>query len=157
MTAHYFLTTEISIECICMIFQDSVAHTCCRDYTSGQLQAWLNRATEERWQKLKNSDLHFIAARCCETGEYAGFTSVNAGGYLHSMFVRPCYQRKGVASMLLRAAETYAIAQGADELHTEASHTARPFFEKNGFGIIRRQTVDVDGVEMDNWLMDKKL
>lgn len=157
MTESYFLTTEISLEGISMIFQDAVAHTCCRHYTPEQLRAWLNRATCQRWKTLLESDLHFIAAQCREDGDLAGFASVNASGYLHSMFVRPRHQRKGVATMLLRAAEAYAAERGAETVHAEVSHTARPFFEKSGFGIVRRQTVDVDGIGMDNWLMCKKL
>lgn len=157
MTESYFLTTEISLEGVSMIFQDAVAHTCCRHYTPEQLRAWLNRATCQRWKTLLESDLHFIAAQCREDGDLAGFASVNASGYLHSMFVRPRHQRKGVATMLLRAAEAYAAERGAETVHAEVSHTARPFFEKSGFGIVRRQTVDVDGIGMDNWLMCKKL
>ena len=40
-------------------------------------------------------------------------------------------------------------------LHTEASITAKPFFEKKGFRVISAQTVHVRGQDLVNYRMEK--
>ncbi|HEY1079951.1 MAG TPA: hypothetical protein VGE46_07630, partial [Bdellovibrio sp.] len=42
-------------------------------------------------------------------------------------------------------------------LFVEASITAKPFFARMGFTVIREQTVTVKGVGMNNFVMEKRL
>lgn len=43
------------------------------------------------------------------------------------------------------------------EIYTEASVTAKPFFERRGYQIIRSQKVERKGITMPNFQMSKKL
>ena len=99
----YLLTTSVTAEALSPVFEEAVRVTCCKDYTPGQVEAWVQRATSSRWQELLSGDLHFLAAVSQPSGEVAGFISVRGDGYLHSLFVHPAHQRRGVASFLLRA------------------------------------------------------
>jgi GNAT superfamily N-acetyltransferase len=104
-----------------------VRETCAKDYSAVQLDAWIARATPARWQQLLSGDLHFIAAVNQTSGELAGFASINPDGYLHSMFVRPGYQKKGVASFMLHALEDWVMRFQASDIYSEVSITALPF------------------------------
>jgi putative acetyltransferase len=53
--------------------------------------------------------------------------------------------------------ETEARRRGIVRLFTEASITARPFFEHSGFSLIAEQVVVCRGVEFVNFRMDKHL
>ena len=139
------------------VFEKSVRQTCIRHYSKRQIDAWINKASPERWKELLESDLHFIVAEDTEKDMIAGFTSINKKGYLHSMFVAPDYQRQKVASLLLKAAESFAGRHHAEFVFTEASKTAKPFFEFMGYQTERKQTVSVNQVEMINFLMKKYL
>ena len=97
----YILITSVTAEKLFGVFEESVRETCAKDYSAVQIDAWIARATPARWQQLLSGDLHFIAAVNQTSGELAGFASINPDGYLHSMFVRPRYQKKGVASFML--------------------------------------------------------
>lgn len=46
---------------------------------------------------------------------------------------------------------------GLGRIFTEASITARPFFERQGFRVVREQTVSRQGVSMINFVMEKDL
>lgn len=139
------------------VFTQSVQNTCSADYNHLQIQAWIGRGTQQRWQELFQSDLCFLLAEDIRQSQIAGFTSINPKGYLHSMFVHPQYQHRGIASILLRKAEEYARNCRAVSVHSEVSITARPFFEKHGYITEKEQTVDVNGIEMTNFLMYKRI
>ena len=124
----YLLTTSVTAEALSPVFEEAVRVTCCKDYTPSQVEAWVQRATSSRWQELLSGDLHFLAAVSQPSGEVAGFISVRGDGYLHSLFVHPAHQRRGVASFLLRAAEEEARRSEAPDLFSEVSLTAKPFF-----------------------------
>ena len=62
-----------------------------------------------------------------------------------------------IASRLLRTVETSSHTRGLLRLFTEASITARPFFEHRGFRVIAPQRVMRWAQEFLNYRMDKQL
>lgn len=84
-----------------------------------------------------------------------GFTDLEPDGHLDIMFVHPACQRIGVASLLLAAVEAAAIAQGLLRVFTEASLTARLFFERHNFQVLARQQVTIRGQVLTNFRMQK--
>jgi putative acetyltransferase len=73
------------------------------------------------------------------------------------LYCRKDAVRRGVGSRLYGAVEERARQWGLKRIFTEASITARPFFERHGFRIVRERTVVVRGVEMTNFAMEKSL
>jgi len=51
--------------------------------------------------------------------------------------------------------EEQALKLGFKRIYTEASRTARPFFERKDFRVIARQTVEKRGQSLENFLMEK--
>ena len=52
---------------------------------------------------------------------------------LHSLFVEPDYQSRGVGRQLVSFVERHAVGTGVDELRLNSSFTARPFYERLGY------------------------
>ncbi|MHC2479502.1 GNAT superfamily N-acetyltransferase [Rhizobium leguminosarum] len=71
------------------------------------------------------------------------------------MFVHPEFQGLGIASHLLSRVEGEALKLGFSRIYTEASRTARPFFERKGFRVITKQIVEKRGQGLENFLMEK--
>ena len=90
-------------------------------------------------------------------GALAGFSDLEPDGHLGMMYVHPDYQGCGVASALLAQIEETARTGGLGRLYTEASITARSFFERRGFRLIAPQTVFIRGEELVNYRMEKSL
>ena len=65
-------------------------------------------------------------------------------------FVRPDYQRMGIGTAICNKLE--GAVQG--NVFTHASITAKPFFEKRGYKVIKRQTVKRRGVLLTNFVME---
>lgn len=73
------------------------------------------------------------------------------------MFVHPNYRGLGVASLLLKTVEAAAHSYSLPVITTEASLTARSFFESRGFHIVAVQEVRKRGRTLPNFRMEKHL
>lgn len=133
------------------IFLRAVQNTASADYTSFQVNAGAQagrRCWTERW--LRSSAWLAVLDRFP-----AGFTELMPCGHIEMMFVHPSFGGRGVASALLEIVEEAALAQGVSRLSTEASITARPFFERRGFRVVAAQQVRCRGARLTNFRMEK--
>jgi putative acetyltransferase len=132
-----------------------------RDYTPEQLDAWAPEwSAEERQEQVKKLKLLLrknISYVADMGGQVVGFADITKDGYLNRMFVHKNHQGQGIASALLRVLEYEMTQLGVTEIHTDASITAKPFFERHGFVTVQPQTVTVRGVSMVNFKMVKAL
>lgn len=138
------------------VFYRSVHEVAARNYTREQLGAWapLNRPIEA-WGFKRGSRPTWVAV---EDAAVVGFTDLIVSGrtgHVDMLFVHPDYQRRGVAAALLGV--VLAHASGLDALTTEASITARPFFEARGFTVVEPQLVSVNGQLLRNFRMRREL
>lgn len=138
------------------VFLAAVTGTASAHYSPEQIAAW--SAPAER-----NLDSWHAARARLDTlvavldGEIAGFSDVDAHGYIDMMFVAPRFGRRGVAGALLAELEHRARAAGTAELSVHASLTARPFFERHGFLVLEERHPVLRGVHLTNFRMLKPL
>ncbi len=86
-----------------------------------------------------------------------GFGDLAADGYLDRLYVHPNFQRCGVATAICGALEAHARLLGVPAVTTHASITARPFFERRGYHVVREQQVERAGVTLINFVMERTL
>ena len=136
------------------LFWDSVHGAACRDYTPAQLDAWAPREMdEERWGRIFSHHRTFVV----EEGEKIwGFATLD-GDYFDHLFVSSTAQRRGVARCLADRIEQTAKEQGFSCISVHASLTARPFFEKRGYRMLKEQQVERRGVLLENFVMERQL
>lgn len=147
-------------ECLKLLklFFDTVRNVNIKDYTQEQVAVWApDNYIEEKygcWSKTLKENFTVIA----ETdGKITGFADITPSGYLDRLFVHKDYQGTGIASALLEKILEYAYEQNVEKVITEASITARPFFEKHNFVVIQEQQVERSGVFLTNFLMEEQL
>jgi N-acetylglutamate synthase-like GNAT family acetyltransferase len=92
-----------------------------------------------------------------EKGEVVAFAELERDGHLDTLYCRKESVGRGVGSRLYRAIERKAQEWGLERIFTEASITARPFFERQGFRIVGERMVVRRGVELTNFAMEKPL
>lgn len=138
------------------LFRSTVLHVNIKDYTQAEAEDWASCGDSiEHWQDLL-AHLYYLAATDAD-GRIIGFAAIRNDGYLHSMFVHKDRQGEGIATTLLNAMENYAIGQGITRITSEVSLTARPFFEKRGYGVKQEQRVQAKRLVMTNFVMSKNL
>ena len=133
------------------LFYDTVHTVNARDYAPEQLDAWADGQVD-----LSAWDASFLAHHTLvaeEDGVIVGFSDMDNSGYLDRLYVHKDHQGQGVASALCDALEA---ACSAAVFTTQASLTARPFFESRDYRVLRRQTVIRHGVALDNYVMEKR-
>lgn len=134
------------------LFYETVHTVCAADYTPAQLEAWAPGSGPDlaAWDASFQAHTTLVAEI---GGRLAGFGDLDpAAGYLDRLYVRREFQRRGVASALCDALEQ---ASRARPLTTHASRTARPFFEKRGYRVLRSQQVERRGQQLENFVMEK--
>lgn len=135
-------------------FRRAVHDIASADYSPEELQAWApDEADYPEWERRMDISHGWIFEI---NGKLRGFITTDAPGHIDLLYVHPDYQRMGVASALLDLLVADAGARGIRDLGTEASRTAKPFFEQAGFSLVRAQTVSRNGVAIEQFVMERK-
>ncbi|MBE7701790.1 GNAT family N-acetyltransferase [Oerskovia sp. Sa1BUA8] len=137
------------------VFLRAVRVTARADYTPEQIAAWASDDIPIDVWAAKRLLVDTVVA--VEGDEVLGFSDVDERGYIDMMFVDPAVTRRGVATALLGRVTEIAREQGADELTTYASLTARPFFEKHGFVVVEEREPVLRGISLTNFSMRRAL
>ncbi len=138
------------------LFCATVLNVNTRDYTEEEAKDWASCGKRtERWKELLAYNQYVGAFD--EHDCLVGFTSMNKDGYLHSMFVHKDFQHKGIATQLLLEVERIARQYGVIHIISEVSLTARPFFEKKGYEVVKIQKCQANKLELTNFVMRKLL
>ena len=140
---------------IVRLFFETVRSVNRADYSDERLEAWAAGVPDpEEWHARMAGRRTLVAE---EGGEVVGFAELEYDGRLDMLYVRKDAVGRGVGRRLYEAVEREARGQGLGWIFTEASITARPFFEQQGFRVVREQMVSRRGVSMTNFVMEKEL
>ncbi|MGU3376256.1 GNAT family N-acetyltransferase [Chryseobacterium sp. M5A1_1a] len=138
-----------------LLFQNTISSICKDDYNEEQLEAWKSGAGhKERWENVIRDQIILVAT---SKHQIVGFCSLDKGNYIDLLFVHKEYQHQGIASLLYHLIEKEAVIQNKKHLTADVSKTAKPFFEKAGFEVIREQIVNIKGIDLTNYKMEKTL
>ena len=140
------------LDAVIGVFLRSVREVASRDYDAEQIAAWA-QADRDVWSRRRLERPTWVALL---DDVIAGFIDLEGSGHIEMLFVDPASQRRGVASVLLDTVNA-ACKQRLELLDTDASITARPFFEKHGFQVVRPQDVALRGQRLTNFRMEKRL
>lgn len=133
------------------LFYETVHTVNAAHYSPAQLDAWAPAGGPDlaAWDESFRAHLTLVAEL---DGKLAGFGDMDtACGYLDRLYVHKDFQGRGVATALCGALEQAA----AGPVTTHASVTARPFFARRGYRVLRAQQVERRGVRLANYAMEK--
>lgn len=140
---------------IVRLFYETVRSVNRPDYSEEQVEAWAPEIPDSTgWHRRMAARKTLVAE---EEGEVIGFAELEESGHLDMFYLRQDAVGRGIARLLYRAIEGEARAGGIRRIFTEASITARPFFGRQGFIVVREQTVRLRGVGLKNFVMEKLL
>lgn len=132
------------------LFYNTVHIVNAKDYTKEQLNVWATKQVDlEKWNKSLQEHFSVVAL---DNETIIGFGDIDKTGYLDRLFVHANYQKKGIATALCNQLEQ--AVQG--NITTHAPITAKPFFEKRGYKLVKEQQVERQGIFLTNYVMIKK-
>lgn len=144
-----FIREYQSSDCeeIIKLFDNTVHTVNAKDYTKEQLDAWATgRADLNKWDQSLREHYSLVAV---ENEMIVGFGDIDKSGYLDRLFVHEDYQGKGIGTMICNRLEQ--AVSGSVIIH--ASITAKTFFEKRGYRVVKEQQVERKGVFLTNFEM----
>ncbi|WP_207536212.1 GNAT family N-acetyltransferase [Desertivirga arenae] len=109
---------------------------------------------KRRWEDVLSNQFVIVAQ---DKGKAAGFGTLDKGNYIDMFFIDKDFQRQGIARQIYIRLENEAKRLGTNEITSNVSKTARMFFEKMGFKVLKEQTVTLEGIDLNNYKMTKKL
>jgi len=131
------------------LFYDTIHSVNAKDYKAEQLSVWANNADSLKSRRNDLLEQYTLIAEI--NGVIVGFGSIDNLGCLDLLFVHKDYQNQGVATALCNELE-----KGFTVVKTYASITAKPFFEKRGYVVVKEKEVKRSGVKLKNYEMQKK-
>lgn len=129
------------------LFYNTVHTVNAKDYTEEQLDAWATGQVDlNKWDQSLREHYSIVAV---ENEMLVSFGDIDESGYLDHLFVHADYQGKGIGTMICNRLEQAV----SGNIITHASITARPFFEKRGYRVVKEQQVERQGVFLTNFEM----
>ena len=102
----------------------------------------------EQWNKSFQAHDSIVAL---EDNIIIGFGDIDKTGYIDRLYVHADYQGNGTATAICDRLEQTV----SGSVTTHASITAKPFFEKRGYRVIKEQQVERQGIFLTNYVMKK--
>lgn len=131
------------------LFYHTVHTVNAKDYTKEQLNVWATGQVDvKKWNQSLQEHYSIVAV---ENDVIVGFGDIDSTGYLDRLFVHADYQGKGIATAICDLLEQSA----PENITTHASITAKPFFEKRGYKVVKEQQIERQGIFLTNFCMEK--
>lgn len=139
---------------IANLFAETILFINKAHYSLEQVTLWASaKEPLQHWQS-KIITQYFVVAKMED--KIVGFSSLEEETtYLDLLYVHKDYQKRGIAKKLLQALETRAKELEMKYLHTQSSITARPFFESQGFSVVKQQEKVYKNLTFCNFVMEK--
>lgn len=142
-------------EKVARLFYETVREINIRDYSRDQVESWAPENIHFRdWEKICSDRFTYVADH---EGVIVGFGELEPNGHIDCFYCHKNYQRCGVGSQIYQAIEAKALDLGVSHLITEASITAKPFFQHMGFVTVKKQTIICRGEIFINYVMERSL
>lgn len=139
------------------LYRASVEGVGARDYSPEQVRVWAALAPPpERWRAMM-ADGRTVLAAVDASDRLLAFGDLEADGHIDFLYAAPEAAGTGVVAALYAALEDEARARGIPRLYSEASEAACRFFTRRGFTVLHRRDLEVDGVAIHNYAVEKGL
>ena len=124
------------------------------DYPSKQIEVWSGRVSAKRFRESMPQKIRFVAV---DKDKILGFGDYSRDGELSGLYIHKDFQSKGVGKNLLIKLEEQARKQGIKEFHLSSTITAKAFYERNGYKIIKKGKHEINRQNLVIYRMKKKL
>lgn len=118
------------------------------DYSKEQVNVWADGNIDlDKWNASFLSHYTIVAEI---SRVIVGFGDIDKTGYLDRLYIHSDYQHQGIATAICDKLEQ---SVNTSKITTYASITARGFFEKRGYKVIKKQQVQRHKIFLTNYVM----
>ncbi len=126
-----------------------------KNYNRKQIRAWAPKKYDLTFWENKFLNSNTIVVM--DNDKIVGFTNFENNGYIDCFYAHYQYQGKHIGSMMLEYITNYLISIDVDVIYAHVSISAKGFYLKNYFVIVRENNVVIDEVKLNNFIMKKNI
>lgn len=132
------------------VYYTAIRLGCANHYTPVQLQAWAPDDFDGQIFSEKMKSLKPYVAYLAD--KIVGYGDLQSDGYIDHFYVHGKHQGLGVGYILMER----IIKEGKNlpRLYSNVSNRARPFFERYGFSVTKKQLIEIRGEQLENNAME---
>lgn len=144
------------VQALASIFFNTIHRINIQHYTKEQVDVWAPPSSleTEGWAKKFLKTKPIVAT---SGDQVIGFAEFEPNGHIDCFYCHDEWIGKGVGSALMQEILQRAKNGNIHLIFSVVSITAKPFFEKWGFRVVREQKVVKKGVELTNFKMERAL
>jgi len=129
------LVRDADYPAIARLRRQTIRNVNSKDYEEEVIDNWSAKVGVLGFRKSADTCKRWVAV---EEDRIIGFCEHTFECELSRIYVHKDHLRKGVGSRLLEVAEASLEKQGCKEIRLESTVTAKDFYEKNGYKVIRK-------------------
>ncbi|WP_371378963.1 GNAT family N-acetyltransferase [Thalassotalea aquiviva] len=131
----------------------TIRQYCIKDYSLAQVKAWAPcQYQPNQWQQKLQSLNPFVVTI---NENIAAYADLQDDGYIDHFYCATEYIGQGVGGHLMRHIIALAQSRKMNRLYSQVSLSAKPFFAHFDFNVVKSQTVNVRGVSLQNFVMER--
>lgn len=138
------------LKSVCQLFYETITTINICDYNSEQIRVWSNRRDFLLQQDNYFNSLYTIVA--IKDNKIVGYGNIDKVGYIDHLYIHKDYQGQHIATLICDELEKHLKIK---RFSVHASISAKPFFEKRGYKVVKEQQVIIDNIYLNNYVMNK--
>jgi len=138
---------------IARLHRATIRHINSNDYSQDIIEVWSARTSASRFKNL-DTVKRWVAI---EDEKIICFCDHDFKGELLGLYVHKDHLGKQVGTKLLKKAEDSMKKMGFKEIKMEATVTAKPFYEKKGYKVIKQSFHKIEDKKIQVFIMKKHL
>lgn len=139
---------------IARLHRQTIRNINSKDYTEDIIHTWSSITNAERFHSSANKCKRWVAI---QNNKIIGFCDHSLGGEFWGLYVHKDYIGKGIGSHLLKVAEDSLKKQGTKIVTLKATITAKEFYKKQGYKIIKKDLHPIKDKKLSIFIMTKTL
>lgn len=139
---------------IARLHRQTIRNVNAKDYTEDQISAWSGRSNTERFRSNADKCKRWVAV---QDDKIVGFCDHSLDGEFWGLYVHKDFIGKGIGSRLLKIAEDSLKKMGFKKVHLVATVTAKEFYKKNGYRVIKKSLHTINNQKLETFYMVKTL
>lgn len=130
--------------------RESIQKICSKDYSREQIEKY----SKDIWERSVLNDHHYVVE---VDGKVEGMCHAHLSdkgvGMILGLYFTPKIKGQGIAKIAINQAIKYLKNQNVSEIKLTSSLTAKGFYERMGFVVIRQKVTSIRGVEIESFEM----
>ncbi len=148
------LAKDKDFAAIARFHRQTIYHINSKDYPKKMIDVWSKRSKADRFRRSAGKCKRWVAV---QNNKIVGFCDHNFNCELWGLYIHKDFINRGIGSRLLKTAEESLKKSGCKKILIKASITAKDFYKKHGYRVIKKSFHQMDNIKLPIIIMVKKI